>query len=101
MPHLGEELDHVPEHPAPGVQLGVELQQPGVLPGQHVVQRDVRVYAGLAWSTWLLGFIILTSVPMIITWVWNSLMMGTLAEVMATTFFTPAMRFTFSLKKYS
>ena len=27
--HLGEELDHVSEHPAPGVQLGVELQQPG------------------------------------------------------------------------
>ena len=33
-----------------------------------------------------------------ITWVWNSLMMGTLADVMATTFFTPAMRFTFSLE---
>ena len=53
MSHLGEKLDHVPEHPAPGVQLGVELQQPGVLHGQHVVQRDVRVYAGLARSTWL------------------------------------------------
>ena len=57
MYHLGEELDHVSEHPAPGVQLGVELQQPGVLPGQYVVQRDVRVNAGLTRSTWLLGYI--------------------------------------------
>ena len=45
--NLCKKLGHVPEGPDPGVEVGVQGEEAGVLPGQHVVQGEVGLHLQL------------------------------------------------------